>query len=229
MQAYWRGVTSNGPNENVATTIDVFGPNFIYETKTGTRNAYQLPSFQTAEHPYFAESRSIEKTGFACTQKPVKISWPGLNKNLQFCNQDSGLDQPYPGVVGSNFLFPSLWSTWNITANPLTWDYFKFNNKLELAVTFQYVQSQTQPGNSDPLQSCALGCAKMIKEDNPLLGKEWCTESACKQCVVSNLTLPFCSCNSWTGDVTKCPANSTDMQYIKTSSYKITLKSNSNL
>merc|ERR1712194_143681 len=66
-------------------------------------------------------------------------------------------------------------------------------------------------------------------KDNPLLGQEWCSESACEHCLVSDLTMPFCSCNIWTGGVTQCPAYSTDMQYIKTSPYKITLKSHSKL
>ena len=210
--------------------INIRGPSFIYQNVKGNQTAYQLPSFQTKEHPNFAESSTIEEHEFSCDQKPVKIYWPTSDSQIKFCNPAANIDQPYPGIAGANFLFPSLWSTWNITADPVTWELFAKNyDKLELAIQFQYVQSNTQPPFPNAIQDCYARCFPTFKDENPLLGQQWCTETECDRCIVSNSTVPFCLCDTWNSDMITCPAHSVNTLDIDTSSYTIKLNATSNM
>ena len=153
-----------------------------------------------------------------------------MDEMLSFCNQDSNFQEVNPNIVGSNFLFPSLWSTWNITVDALSWPYFNKNEEiLQLGVTFQYVKSETIPTNTQGVFDCYIQCAtKYPGDENPLLGKEWCTKSSCSQCVVSDISQDFCQCNSWSGEYTNCPAFSSDHNYVSTDGYKISSMATSN-
>jgi hypothetical protein len=233
IQAYWRGVTSP-IGGLMATTIDVGPPYYLYEKNTGLGVAYQLPSFQTEQTPHFASSEGIEvaqtsSCGTGSTK--VKVHWSDGSKTT-ICTADSNVNQPYPGLASSDFLFPSLWAAWDVTATPSLWSssaFKKNNGSLALQVVFQYIASSTTSSKS--LQQCLFPCLDYANQYSwdvsPLLGEAFCTESNCDECQAlsfPNKTDGFCRCNVWDTTAEACPPSS-GLAAVDTSSFTISATS----
>jgi len=230
VQAYWLGITSSNPENFVSSNINVIGPNFIYEQGTGIPTAYQLPSFQSSQQPNFGSSSSVQITSGEkgqCLNSNNVLTLTKEDKNVYFCTEDIiDISEVPVSILTSSFLFPSLWSTWNITASPdsLIGKTFDQNDKLGLMVRFYYYESFTTGLQTGSIQGCYNYCKEKIT-NNPLLGQYWCTESSCDQCLVSNSTLEYCQCNIYNDNANICLASSTDIHFINTFLYKIVLQS----
>jgi len=228
VQTYWRGVNTTFNGVTVGTNINVGGHNLVYEKDSGTPIPYQLPSFPNP----FAKSSSIQSRKCSSgVSQVVTLQFPDDTES-KFCNSISKtVQEAFDGLSGSNFLFPSLFSTWTIEADQITWtkEVDIDEDNLALAVVFQYVTSPTTPQTITPLQDCYFQCKSAT--GNPLLGVEWCTQENCEQCGVSNFDQPYCLCNSWSAAFSTCPAlaNTTDMyqnrRFIKTSPFTVNLSS----
>ena len=220
VQTFWRGVTSLD-NQYIKTTINPVGPYMLYPDPTGEGITFTLPPYSSAGTPssldsvFFAQFDSIQKqspcaTGYIGVTS-LETTWRN-GEQLQFCTPYSkALDQPFLGIAEYAFLFPSMWSTWEVEADQDEWNnndsYNIDESELALQVVFQYIASSNPSQTGGPNQ-CALNCLDYF---GALPGQEWCDKNSCNDCPVSHsyngtqlVTDPFCHCNVWNGTHETC-------------------------
>lgn len=152
-QTYWRGVTSP-TGQYIQTTINPIGPYMVYQDPSGEGIAYNLPSYSngasTSSSPdsiFFARYQSIQSQAqCAIDTSPVPTTWRN-DEQLQFCTPYSGdLRQPFTGIANNAFLFPAMWTTWEIEADHDDWtnknNFDIDENELALQVTFCMLHRQ---------------------------------------------------------------------------------------
>jgi hypothetical protein len=163
----------------------------------------------------------------------VVVEWADKNKT-KICTANSNINQPFPGPADSDFLYPSLWAAWEVTAAHGLWNrsqFMKNVDQLGLQVVFQFITSST--ASSKSLQECFFTSQDYTKQYlwdvSPLLGQAWCSERNCNNCNTlsfSNATDGFCRCNVWDGKAEAC-APSSGLSSVATSSFTITTSSKS--
>ena len=225
VQTFWRGVTSPY-NQFTATTINPIGPNMVYLDPSGEGTAFNLPPYShgsssSSDSVFFAQFRSIQDQNECGTGvNPVGTSWRN-GEHLQFCTPyASDLQQPFTGIADYAFLFPSMWTTWEVEADHDEWNngYLNIDEAdLALQVMFRYVASSNPSQEGGP-NKCAMNCGVGLptRDNVPLLGEEWCGRKACNDCVASHsyngtqlTTDPFCRCNVWDGTHETCTPSTT--------------------
>ena len=223
VQSYWRGVTSPSPyNQFLETTINPVGPYMLYPDPSGVGMTYGLPPYldggdlSSPDSVFFAQFRSIQRQDNCGTDfTSVETLWRN-GEQLQFCTPYSkDLKQPFAGIAEYAFLFPSMWTTWEVEADQVQWsaiDVFNIDlSELALQVVFQYVASPT-PSLEGP-NKCALNCRN---EFGALPGQEWCGKNSCNDCPAFHsyngtqlVTDQFCLCNVWDGSHEICTPSET--------------------
>jgi hypothetical protein len=197
VQTYWRGVTSPSPyNQFLKTTINPVGPYMLYPDPSGVGMTYALPPYldggdlssPSLDSLYFAQFQSIQRDDSCGTDhKSVDTLWRN-GQQLQFCTPySSDLEQPVKNIDEYAFLFPSIWTTWEVEADPGDWTsgYYNMNEtELALQVVFRYVAS-TNPSQDGGPNQCAKNCEVGLstRDTTPLpSGQEWCDKNSCNDC-----------------------------------------------
>lgn len=241
VQAFWRGVTSKSPTSYsyLTTEINVAGPYAVYAKGTGLNISYTLPSMSGSSGS-FAQSNNVEKNaGQPCLGGTVSssVTWDDGSRST-FCTESSAsFSTSIPGLADQEYVFPSLWGTWNITAEPSLWSStFLFNKNpadLALAIQFTYLESNTTSSSLLPQEVCYGTCGTngVFQWPNPLLGEAFCTgKEQCSDCKVadtSNLTTYFCQCNVWNGATSYCGTlhgTSFPVSMVPSSSFVVTTR-----
>ena len=221
VQTYWKGVTSQY-NQYIKTTINPMGPYMVYEKGSGKNITFTLPPYSSSGAPssldsvFFAQFESIQRQVPCATGVTSKDTTWNNTQVLQFCTPySSDLTQPFAGIADYAFLFPSMWTTWEVEADQDQWsaiDVFNIDlSELALQVVFQYVASPT-PSLEGP-NKCALNCRN---EFGALPGQEWCGKNSCNDCPAFHsyngtqlVTDQFCLCNVWDGSHEICTPSET--------------------
>jgi hypothetical protein len=137
---------------------------------------------------------------------------------LQFCaDYSASLTQSYNGIVESAFLYPALWSTWEVQTvhtHIRDTDYYCVDEaELALQIVFQHVaSSEPSPGNPNYFaQNCGVDFTLGAENSSPTPGMQWCDEPDCNLCLASQLfdrtqlaNEDFCRCNVWNGAAETC-------------------------
>ena len=227
VQTYWKGVTSPPPyNQYIKTTINPIGHYKVYQDPSGEGITFTLPPYSSAGTPssldsvYFTRFESIQRQAPCATGvTSVDTTWKN-NQVLQFCTPYSkDLKQPFLGISDNAFLFPAMWTTWEVEADQDEWnDRFLYDideNELALQIVFQYVASST--ASPEGPNKCALFCKNTYMSDDgtfekpPLPGEAWCGRNSCNDCPAFHsyngtqlVSDPFCRCNVWDGSYGTC-------------------------
>jgi len=113
---------------------------------------------------------------------------------LQFCaDYSASLTQSYNGIVESAFLYPALWSTWEVQTvhtHIRDTDYYCVDEaELALQIVFQHVaSSEPSPGNPNYFaQNCGVDFTLGAENSSPTPGMQWCDEPDCNLCLASQL------------------------------------------
>lgn len=226
VQAYWRGVISPSPyNQFLKTNINPVGPYMLYPDPSGEGMTYALPPYldggdlSSPGSAFFAQFRSIQRQDNCGTDfTSVETLWRN-GEQLQFCTPYSkDLKQPFAGIAEYAFLFPSMWTTWEVEADHTEWIsnivYNIDETELALQVVFRYVAS-SNPSQSGGPNKCALNCLS-TQDIGALPGQEWCDRNSCNDCPASHsyngtqlVTDTFCRCNVWDGSYGTCIPSAT--------------------
>mmetsp|Transcript_8548 Transcript_8548/g.12385 ORF Transcript_8548/g.12385 Transcript_8548/m.12385 type:complete len:1568 (+) Transcript_8548:167-4870(+) len=229
VQAYWKGVTSP---DTMTTSIFVSGPQWLYPDSTGIGTSYHLPPIQDNDQNSipFTQSNNIEiwagqscGSDFYCgtSTYPITVNWNRTTQdNSCFCstvNQAETLQLYSSNLADYNFLLPSLWSTWNVTADPTLWASPLYNvneDELELQVVFSFTASSNPTPSGGGPKVCYSECyaINLLEGTSPLVGQEWCDQADCASCQnstsfanITSLTRPeYCLCNIWNGAKETC-------------------------
>ncbi|KAL7454134.1 hypothetical protein ACHAWC_005764 [Mediolabrus comicus] len=211
VQTYLKGVTTPD-GQFIKMIINPIAPYFVYLDDSGVGTTYTLPSFKgSSGSSSFAtfDSIQVQETCPGTDEKLVETNWMD-GERLSFCTDYSlDLQAPFEGIAEYNFLFPNLFTTWEVQMNYGqshicdTHLYTIVNETLTLQVVFQYVESTT-PSPADP-NTCYQNC---YKYEGVLPGQLWCDQPKCGDCPASlsyngtDLTngTEFCRCNVWNGN-----------------------------
>lgn len=213
LQTYLKGVTSPD-GQFIKMSANPISPYIVYQDDSGVGTPYTLPPYigSSGSSSFFAkfDSIQVQETCPGTDETLVSTKWMG-GEQLLFCTDySSDLQAPFEGIAAYNFLFPSLFTTWELQMNSHICDthfYTIVNETLVLQVVFQYIASTT-PSPADP-NTCYQKC---YNYNGVLPGQLWCDQPNCGDCPAyrsyngTDLTngTDFCLCNVWNGENEMC-------------------------